>query len=147
MTASKCEQNHCHRVCALHVSVSPEASVIPKPFIIKQSRGSHSLMRFVVSPLVFLVVWHHLPQFVSSLIHEDQLLVHDTVTPVRCKYILLSSLTRSYTWHFKTLSSQKEAVLHLPAPQIDFKLGCREQSILLTVFKKENFTIDNQCLC
>lgn len=56
LTVSKCEQNYCCRVFVLHITLSPEASVISKPFIIKQSQENHSMMRFAVSPVGFLLL-------------------------------------------------------------------------------------------
>lgn len=42
----KSQQNYCCPEFKSHVTISSQASVIPKSFIIKQSRGSHNMIRF-----------------------------------------------------------------------------------------------------
>lgn len=63
LTTNKSQQSYCCTVFILHVTISPQPSVIPKSFIIKQSRGSHNMMRFAASPVPFKLPQHHLPDF------------------------------------------------------------------------------------
>lgn len=133
LTTTKSQQNYCCTVFILHVTISLQNSVISKSFIRKQSRRSHSILRFMASPVVFSCLTSPSPIF-SLLIHEAQSLMHGTVTPLRCDYILLSSLTRGDIWHFTDFVFSKTSCTHLQTPQIDFELGCPEY-FLMDAFK------------
>lgn len=53
LTTNKSQYNYCYTLFILHVTISPHTSLIPKSFIINQSRRSHSMLRFAASPVVF----------------------------------------------------------------------------------------------
>lgn len=113
LTTSKSQQNYCCRVFILHVTISPQASVILKSFIIKQSRGNHNMMRFAASPVVFSCLTSPSPVFQSF---DSWGSASPTVTLLRYEYILLSSLTRAYTWHFTDFMFSKRSCIPSPNP-------------------------------
>lgn len=53
LTTSKSQQNYCCTVFILHVTISPQASVIRKSFIIKQSREATAWWSLLLSPMIF----------------------------------------------------------------------------------------------